>query len=120
MITETLIAALIVVESGGRDDAVGKAGEVGCLQITPAVVADCNRLMKGNVFSLDDREDRELSIRMATLWLTFYVSEDRLGREPTNEDYARCWNGGPDWQRNPRATDRYWLKVMTLCGVAKQ
>ena len=111
MVTETILAAMILVESSGKDDAVGLRGEIGCLQIRPAVVADCNRLMKGNVFRLEDRRDRELSLRMAMLWLSFYVSPDRIGREPTDEDYARCWNGGPDWLENPRATDAYWGKV---------
>lgn len=31
------------------------------------------------------------------------------GTDPTFEDRARCWNGGPDWRN--KDTNEYWARV---------
>lgn len=105
-----LISALIRVESGGNDHAVGKAGEVGCLQITPAVVEDVNRIQKAIHFTLEDRENRDRSVLMCRIFIEHYATEERLGHEPTVQDMARIWNCGPrGWQRDESLP--YWRKV---------
>jgi soluble lytic murein transglycosylase-like protein len=103
-----LILALIAVESGGDNFARGRADELGCLQIRPIVVRDLRRL--GYRFTLADRTDRAKSIEMCQFYLAHYATAELLGHEPTDEDRARIWNGGPDgW--GELHTKKYWHKV---------
>lgn len=105
-----LLAALIAVESAGNPHAVGDGGHaVGVLQIHPAVVQDVNRIASAG-FTLADRRNPAKAQEIARIYLSHYVTPQRLGRAPTAEDYARCWNGGPDGWRK-RATVPYWAKV---------
>ncbi len=110
-----LLAALIAVESGGNNLAVGDGGlAVGCLQIHPCVVADVNRIVKARgvpPYTLADRLDREKSKQICVIYLDHYASAKRIGvAETTDEIVARCWNGGPRGYKNP-ATLNYWQKV---------
>ena len=110
MITRILLLALIMVESHGNDNAVNSHA-AGCLQITPILVKDVNRIA-GTNFTLEDRFDRQKSIEMAQIYLTYYgkIYTKKTGKEPDNEIYARIWNGGPNgWQKS--STEDYWLKV---------
>ena len=111
-IPAAFIAALIAVESGGNDHAIGDNGQaVGCLQIHPAVVEDVNQwAYKPTYFYLGDRMDRGCSIRILDAYLKRYATKERLRREPSLEDLARIWNGGPDGYQKP-ATRGYWIKV---------
>ncbi len=115
-----LLAALIVVESGGDVNAVGDSGKaVGCLQIHPIMVADCNRILqlkKGEKFRfmLDDRRHESTSRNMAVVYLRWYG--DRQWHKNIGmgkyEFYARIWVGGPDgWKQ--KSSKGYWLKVKT-------
>ena len=105
-----LISFLIIVESGGVDNAIGDNGKaVGCLQIHSIVVEDVNRIYDTD-YQDKDRYDREKSIEIAKLYLQHYASEERLGRQPTIKDAARIWNGGPDGYRE-KETIQYWIKV---------
>ena len=125
-IPAAFIAALISVESGGNDHAIGDNGQaVGCLQIHPCVVEDVNRISgvtpPARVFLRSDRTDRGMSVIMCRVYLQHYAVKDRLGREPSLEDLARIWNGGPDGYKKP-ATKPYWIKVRTAmedCVSAK-
>lgn len=110
MICEILISALIIVESGGNDNAIGDNGKAfGPLQIHQVMVDDVNRIAGAN-YSHKDAFNRKNSIDMLRIFTTHYVNEARLGRKPTMEDVARCWNGGPNGYRKA-ATARYWEKV---------
>lgn len=109
-----LLTALIQVESGGKDYAIGDDGRsVGCLQMSKLVVDDVNRNSLASIgvrFSYTDRLDRYKACAICLLYLNYYVTFDRLGREPTIEDYARVWNGGPKgWKKS--LTKPYWEKV---------
>lgn len=105
MTNSILMAALITIESGGNDLARGKAGEVGALQITRAVVVDVNRHY-GTSFTLRSMTNRSNAVAVASRYLWIYATPARLGRPVTDEDRARIWNGGPDgWRR--RATLPY-------------
>jgi hypothetical protein len=113
-IPSALIAALIEVESGGNDRAVGDGGlAVGCLQIHEITVRDVNRILrhpKGEGFSPEARFSRQHAVDMCRTYLAHYANAARIGREPTLEDMARIWNGGPDGWKKP-ATAKYWAKV---------
>ena len=113
MISKWLILALISIESKGNDLAVGENGEVGCLQITQAVVVDVNRICGSEVFTPADRASRAKSIIMARIYIGHCCSPKRLGRFPTDEDFARCWKGGENFYRpeNLARTEDYWLRV---------
>jgi hypothetical protein len=116
-----LIAALIVVESGGDVNAVGDNGKaVGCLQIHPITVRDCNRILglrrpltpESFRFKEDDRLFESTSRAMCIMYLRHYgkAYERKTGEPASYEVLARIWNGGPKGYTKP-ATDSYWRKV---------
>jgi hypothetical protein len=111
-----LLAVLIAVETGGEiypDQAVGDSGaSIGCLQIQMPVIEDVNRIYHRN-FSSMDRLNRQESMKIAKLWLTYYGNryERRTGEKPTYEIYCRLWNGGyKGLFDKPSETDYYWSK----------
>jgi hypothetical protein len=109
-----VITALIAVESGGDVNAVGDNGKaVGPLQIWECVIVDVNRIYKTN-YKLEDRKNKEKSIEIARYYLSHYCSEKRLGRKATAEDYARCWNAGPNFLNKKHKTDGYWNRVKAV------
>ena len=105
-----LLDALIAVESGGRDDAIGDGGlALGALQIHAGVVADVNEVA-GTKYRHTDMHDRKIALFVASAYLDRYATQKRLGRAVTDEDRARIWNGGPSgWKK--KATLKYWQKV---------
>lgn len=109
---ESLIEALIVVESQGNDSAIGdthlNSPSVGVLQIRPIMVREVNRILKikgsKERYTLKDRWDREKSIEMFMVWFNHHHSDSNF------EEIARSWNGGSKGPTNPK-TLKYWLKV---------
>jgi hypothetical protein len=108
---------LIQVESGGDNMVIGAAGERGCLQISESVILDVNRVY-GTYYVHLDAHDRQKSMDIAVAYLNHYVTEKRLGRKPTWEDYARIWNGGPNGHKK-EATKPYWEKVKIRMSAMK-
>ena len=96
------------VESSYNDSAyhVGEDA-VGCLQIRQCMVNDVNRILKRQKstlsFTYNDRWSRDKSTQMFEIYCKHY-------NLTTNEEVARCWNGGPRGINNP-ATVGYWKKV---------
>lgn len=111
-----LISALISVESGGRDDAVGDNGKaLGCLQIWEVVIQDVNRVYKTK-FTHKDMFVRRNAITVCYLYLKFWGAqyEKTTGEKPDYEVLARMWNGGgPKGWKNPK-TVGYWNRVKVL------
>jgi soluble lytic murein transglycosylase-like protein len=97
----TLLAVIMTIlslESSGNDKAVGDQGQaIGPLQIHPAYVADVNRIIGREVFTLEDRWDRTKSISMASVYLRHYsrAYTRRTGLPATGVVMARIHNGGP-------------------------
>lgn len=110
---DKLIKALIHVESGGDDNAIGDKNlaqkAYGCLQIRQPCIDDALPGHKAQ----ECLGNRELSIKVFNLYMKRYATAKRLGREPTNEDKARIWNGGPYGYRKI-STVAYWNKVKLL------
>lgn len=105
-----LLSALISVESGGNDMAVGDGGlAIGALQIHRAVVVDVNRRY-GTHYTHSGMTNRAAAVDVFHKYLSLYATPKRLGHAPTYEDCARIWNGGPNGHRKT-ATDGYWAKV---------
>lgn len=108
----TLLAALIAVESGGNDRAVGDHGRaIGALQIHAAVVADVNRHY-GTTYRHADMHDRAKAARVCGLYLRTYAP----GATP--EVQARVWNGGPRGAAKA-STVGYWARVRREMGGAQ-
>jgi hypothetical protein len=107
-----LIAAIIAVESGGRQYIVGDNGKShGPMQIQQGVVLDVNRLLGSPKYTFpNDCYDFQKSSEMFQIYVTHYGRRERLGRNPTWQDYARIWNGGPNGYRK-EVTVKYWRKV---------
>lgn len=100
-----LEAAIIQVESGGNQSAVGDGGKaVGILQIHKCMVDDVNRILGRQEFTYDDRTCPHASIRMFRIYTNHY------SYGCTDEIKARRWNGGPKGELK-KATDSYWIKV---------
>ena len=107
---DRLIPALEQVESAGNPAAVGDNGRaLGILQIWDVVVADVNRA-KGTSYTHADALDPVKARAICRAYLSIYCTAKRLGRQPTMEDAARIWNGGPNGHRKA-ATVKYWQKV---------
>ena len=112
---DTLVDAIIYVESRGNDSAVGDNGKaVGCLQIHPIMVREVNRLLAKydipTTYTLEDRYSRDKSIEMFNIVSEeYYCCEDYTFMEYA-EIVARRWNGGPRGDKK-RSTIKYWDKV---------
>ncbi len=101
-----LLAALIAVESGGNDQARGRHGELGALQVRPCVVKDVNRVVQGN-YRWSEMTNRVVAAKVADLYLTHWSK--RIGRPATDRDLALIWHHGPNgWKRSGGT---YWKRV---------
>ena len=109
-----LVKAIIQVESGGLDTAIGdhhladKA--YGCMQIRKPVCIDVNRAYGTSLSPEGMLGNRQLSIDTFYKYMSLYATTKLIGRAPTDQDRARIWNGGPTgWKRI--TTLEYWAKV---------
>lgn len=111
---ERLIKALIEVESRGNDHAVGDRHmsdkAYGPLQIRKPCVDDVNRRFKTKIRPEECLGNRSLSVFVCQKYLELYATRKQLGREPTLEDMARIWNGGPSGHKK-ESTKVYWARV---------
>lgn len=109
-----LIAALIQVESNGNDRAIGDRGKkemaYGCLQIRKPCVDDVNKALGTKIKAQDCLGNRDLSIKVCATYISLYATKNRLGKDPTVQDMARIWNGGPNGWKS-KYTNGYWVKV---------
>lgn len=109
MSLSAIISILVSIESNGNDLAIGDGGAArGPLQIHKSVVEDVNRI-SGKSFQWKRMTNRAEATQVATIYLSHYATEARLGHKPTGEDVARIWNGGPNGHKRS-ATDGYARK----------
>jgi len=100
--------AIEQVESEGRANIVSRDGRyVGCLQIAPILVRQCNIILGYNKFTLKDRYSKEKSHEM------FIVFQEHFNPEGDMERAIRLWNSGDlkCMQRKAR-TEGYYQRVM--------
>ena len=113
-IPPTLVEALIQVESGGNDYAVGDKQLVdrayGCLQIRKPVCIDVNKALGTSYKPEDMLGDRKTSKVLYNAYMELYATPKALGRAVTDQDRARIWNGGPTGYKKT-STVEYWVKV---------
>lgn len=99
-----IIAAIIAVESGGNDFAIGDGGlAIGALQIHAGVVADVNRIFKKH-YSHSGMTNRVDAVAVFKSYIEIYA------KNQPPEIVARVWNGGPTGHKK-KATLPYWGKV---------
>jgi len=99
-----LLSALIAVESGGNDRAVGRHGELGPLQIKSIMVRDVNRFARTH-YAHQDVTNRQVSIDIATRYPAHH------GENLSEESRARSWQGGQKGHKRS-ATRAYAKRVM--------
>jgi len=99
-----LLSALIQVESGGNDQAKGRHGELGALQIKSIMVRDINRIM-GTSYTHAQVTNRATATFIANAYLSHY------GRNLSDESLARLWQGGPKALKK-NSTRAYGRRVM--------
>nr|DAY73183.1 MAG TPA: hypothetical protein [Caudoviricetes sp.] len=74
-----LIEAIIWRESRGNDNSVNhKSNAVGCLQITPIYLKQCNKIAGHEKYKLSDRYSRSKSIEMFNLYQSYFNPEKDL------------------------------------------
>ena len=103
---DIFLQALVMVESEGNPNAVGKTNDVGILQITPIYVREVNRILKEERYNLEDRRDPDKSVEMFTVM----------------QDY---WNPEHDIElaihlHNPRAGDWYRKRILSRMETIKE
>ena len=99
-----LLSALIQIESNGNDQAKGRHGELGALQIKPILVRDVNRIM-GTHYAHAQVTNRTISLFIANAYLAHY------GKHLSDESLARIWQGGPKALMRP-SSRAYGRRVM--------
>ena len=106
---DLLWQAIMEVESKGNPYAYNSAEEAaGVAQIRPILVADVNRILGAETYTLKDRWDADKSHEMFGLYLAHYT-----GPDATAETMARVWNGGPTGATK-ESTLVYWGKVKAV------
>lgn len=117
-----LMSALIQVESGGNDNAIGDVTLLdkayGCLQIRQGVVDSINAVLGTQYKAQDCLGNRNLSILIFTTYFSKCHPE-----MVTDQDKAFTWNGGAGWkseygkpgyQTYTNALNTYWKKVSAV------
>jgi len=108
---DKLISALIIVESNGKEDAIGDNGlAVGILQIHPIMVHEANRILRKEVYNYEDRKNKQKSIEIAKI---YFQSRLKYNNTFSYEELARQWNGGPSGHLKD-LTIQYWNKVKAI------
>lgn len=112
---DTIIPALIDVESAGQLNVIGDNGKAwGQLQIWEIVVDDVNRIYKTN-YKHEVALTYYGSIEICLLYLHYWGNhyEKKTGKEASYEVLAKIWNGGPTGYKKD-ATVEYWKRVKPL------
>lgn len=124
---EDLLDAISWVESKDNSNAIGACGGVGIFQIRKIFVDDVNRIDKEKCkndkyrillpWEYSSRKNPVSSRWIVRTYLLHYATEERLGKNPTAQDMARIFNGGPNgWKLD--CTKPYWEKVKArLAGI---
>jgi hypothetical protein len=115
--SDALWQAIVAVESKGDVHAYNAHdGATGMAQIRSICLEDANRIagLRGleTRFTASDRHNPKAARRIWNLYLGYYGKqyEKETGRKPTDEVFARIWNGGPTgWRKS--STRPYWGRV---------
>jgi hypothetical protein len=108
-----ILAAMIMIESGGNPNAIGKYGEVGIVQIQPIVIRDVNRFYRTSYVFPRDARSKQKSIEILQLYIKLQERRwiERYGRKATLHEKLAFWNGGPNGPKKENAR-RYAREVL--------
>lgn len=98
---EDFTRALIWVESKGDSKAVGSKDDTGVLQITPILLQDCNRILKTERFTLEDRLDSLKSVEM------FNIIQDHYNPQHDYHLALKIWNGKAPLSYHRKVMDKF-------------
>lgn len=98
---ELFTQALIWVESKGDSKAIGSKDDVGVLQITPILLRDCNRILKTEKFTLEDRLDSLKSVEM------FNVIQNHYNPQHDYHWALKLWNSGAPLSYHRKVMDKF-------------
>ena len=122
--SDALWHAIVAEESRGNVHAYNAHdGATGMAQIRSVCLEDANRIarLRGLAvrFTAEDRSNPRTARRMWDLYLGFYGNQYKkeTGRPPTDEVFARIWNGGPGgWRKT--STLPYWDRIREALRAA--
>lgn len=109
-----LLLAMADVENDTGDPLRTNGDCVGTLQLRPIFVAEVNRILKEDKYTLDDRTSRAKSMQMARIWMTYY-----LQRHPewSLNDAVLAFKCGTTGMKDATAEDRdHAQRVVNLVG----
>ena len=98
---ELFTQALIWVESKGDCKAVGSKDDTGVLQITPILLQDCNRILKYEAFTLEDRLD---SLKLVEM---FNIIQDHYNPQHDYHLALKIWNGKAPLSYHRKVMDKF-------------
>lgn len=112
---------LIDVESSNNDyPPIGDGGKAfGPLQIHEEVCLDVNKRFGTDYHAEDCQGNRVLSKQIFWGYMSIYATSERLGHEPTCEDWAKIWKAGPSGCFQNGAVDRFGHLAKNLRTRAK-
>lgn len=98
---DAFIEALIWIESEDNPNAVGNNDDVGVLQITPILLEEVNRLLGDEVYTLEDRYDREKSIEM------FNIVQKHHNPKRNIHLALKIWNSKANLEYHRKVENKY-------------
>lgn len=98
---EDFTRALIWIESKGDSKAIGSKDDTGVLQITPILLQDCNRILKTEKFTLEDRLDSLKSVEM------FNIIQDHYNPQHDYHLALKIWNGKAPLSYHRKVMDKF-------------
>lgn len=118
--SNALISSIAKIESNHNPLAYNrKEGARGIFQIRKCCLQDVNRIYKTS-FVTNDCWSATKSLSIMRKYLRYYGEHyyKTTGKLPTDEIYARIWNGGPNgWRKE--STEEYWRKVCKVLNLLK-
>lgn len=125
-VAEWLVEAVIQVESGGRAEMVGRAGERGIMQIKRSTWTQVTRRLNGRAIPFDRAFDPELNRRVGKAYLAEIQRILHSNRSSWKSDerslLLACYNAGPervrragyDIKKLPRSVQCYVQRASAL------
>jgi hypothetical protein len=117
-----LLLAIATVESDNNPLAINEDEQAyGLFQVRQPALDDVNQKLRIQVygFTLNDCLEPRVAQIVFRTYVSIYATPYRLGRQPTDEDIARIWNGGPMGHRK-LTTLPYWEKVKKVLKQYEQ
>lgn len=98
-VTDLFVEAIIQIESGGKPNVVGKAGERGLMQIKPETWGEVTQALYGRSVPFSRAFEPELNRKVGQAYLrmlcTFLYEHQSLWKSDLRSLLLACYNAGP-------------------------